>query len=84
MEESIFCFADYLMTSIKIIFIVSLLMYLSIIKSWFYNNLIELNSTKTCFMNFSINKLSLTGNNYLKANQIHELNINTVTAISDD
>jgi len=58
---------------------------LSIIKNWFDNNLLQLNLTKTCFINFSLNKLSLTGNNYLKAHQINynEFNMNTVTAIND-
>jgi len=59
---------------------------LSIIKTWFDSNLLELNLTKTCFINFSINKLSLTGNNYLKTHQrnCNEYNINRVTTIIDD
>lgn len=58
---------------------------LSIVKTWFNNNLPELNLTQTCFINFSINKSSPIGNNYLKARQLNcnELNINTVAAISN-
>lgn len=59
---------------------------LSIVKTWFDNNLLELNLTKTCFMNFSINKLPPIGKNYLKAHLINcnEFNINTMSAISND
>jgi len=47
---------------------------------------LELNLTKTCFINFSINKSSPIGNNCFKAHQNNcdEFNINTVIAISND
>lgn len=59
---------------------------LRFVKNWFDNNLLELNLTKTCFINFSINELSLTGNYYLNAHQINcnKFNIYTVVAIIDD
>lgn len=51
------------------------------------NNLLELNLTKTCFINFSINKSSPIGNNYLKPHKkknCNEFSINTVIAINND
>lgn len=81
-DGSMFCFADdtsIIVNDVNKNYIHNKsTLVLSTMKTWFDNNFLELNLSKTCFINFSINKMLHIENYYLKVHTINcfEYNLN--------